>query len=117
MADSFIQEQEELELFRQKQGSGSSFAEPTFRATKSAGNNPVKLAQILAVYDYACRLLGWPNDLSEIVANYQASVNSEYHKDYVKIATLHHAIDMLRRSRAATAFQPSMSDRAETQQQ
>ena len=117
MSDSFIQEQEEQILFRQKQQGGDSFSEPTFRASKSAGNNPVKLAQILAVYDYACRLLGWPNDLSDIVANYQASVQGEYHKDFVKIATLHHAIDMLRRSRAATAFQPSMSNEKVEQQQ
>lgn len=104
---SFIEQAEEQEMWEQKQGNSESFSEPTFRHKGSTGNNSPKLARILAAYDLCMKILDLPNDLSVIVSAYQASVDSKYHDDFVKIATLHHAIDMLRRSRAATAFSPS----------
>jgi len=54
----------------------------------SYGSNNDELAQILAVYDYAMKDLGWENNLSDIVSGYQASVDAKSHDDYKEVATI-----------------------------
>ena len=89
------QQQEENNDFRQKNVDNS---ELTFRSSGSAGNNGDKLARILSAYDLAMDILGWDKPLSKIVAGYQASVNSEYHKDHVKISIAERVSVLMKRN-------------------
>ena len=83
MGDTFLEQAEEQELFRQKASTSSG---AMFQTAGSAGANPQKLAQILAVFDIAMNLLGWQNkplaNLTKFLTQYQASIDTHYHKDY-----------------------------------
>lgn len=81
--ESFLEQAENQELFRQKQSSNTGLI---FQASGSAGNNPLKLAQILSVFDFNMRILGWEKtplaDFSKFLTSYQASLNAKYHNDF-----------------------------------
>ena len=83
MGDTFLEEAEQRELFRQKQNDNSTLL---FHAKGSAGNNPVKLAQICATFDLVINLLGWQKkplaNLSTFLTQYQASIDAKYHNDF-----------------------------------
>jgi len=96
MADDWGQKAEEMNDFRLK-GNGDN-SEATFKSSGSAGNNGDKLARILSAYDMAMNILGWDKSLSNIVAGYQASVNSEYHKDHVKISIAERVSVLMKRN-------------------
>lgn len=87
MPDSFLEQAEQQELFRQKQSSNIGLV---FQSSGSAGNNPLKLAQILAVFDFNIQLLGWQNkalaNLSKFLTSYQASLDAKYHNDFKDIS-------------------------------
>jgi len=95
MADDWGQKAEEGVSFRVK---NTDTSENAFKAQGSAGNNPVKLARILSAYDLAMTILNWKKPLSQIVADYQASVNSEYHKDFVKISIAERVSVLMKRN-------------------
>jgi hypothetical protein len=80
---TFHDEVEKAELFRQK-SKDTNLA--LFNASGTAGANPVKLAQMLAVFDFNIGLLGWQNkplaNLSRFLVNYQASIDAKFHNDY-----------------------------------
>jgi len=95
MSGDWGQLQEENNDFRQKNVDNS---ELTFRSAGAAGNNGDKLARILSAYDLAMDILGWDKPLSKIVAGYQASVNSEYHKDHVKISIAERVSVLMKRN-------------------
>ena len=84
--DSFLERAEEEELFRQKQKDNSGLI---FRSDGSAGNNPLKLAQILSVFDFNMNLLGWQDkplaNLSSFLTQYQASLDAKYHNDFKEV--------------------------------
>ena len=86
MVDSFLEKAEQDELFRQKPRDNSGMA---FATKGSAGRNPIRLAQILSVFDFNMNLLGW-NDkplasLATFLTQYQASIDAKYHNDYKEI--------------------------------
>jgi len=60
-----------------------------FYSAGSAGNNPLKLAQILVVFDFTMNLLGWQDkplaNLSKFLVQYQASLDAKYHNDYKEV--------------------------------
>lgn len=60
-----------------------------FGTRGSQGNNPQKLAKILAAYDIAITVLNWNKEhvanLSHIVSQYQASLDAKYHNDYKEV--------------------------------
>lgn len=74
---------EEEQLFKPKT---STDLKAIFSTLGSAGNNPEKLAKILAAYDYAMQLFGWQKDdiasLSHVITQYQASLSAQYHNDF-----------------------------------
>lgn len=83
---TYLEEAEKNEMFRQKL-SGPSGA--MFQSSGSAGNNPLKLAQILSVFDLNMHLLGWQDtplaNLTKFLTQYQASLNAKYHNDYKEV--------------------------------
>lgn len=83
MTDSYLEQAEQDEIFRQKVKDNSGIL---FRADGSAGNNPLKLAQILCVFDFTMNVLGWSDkplaNLSRFLTQYQASLDAKYHNDY-----------------------------------
>ena len=87
MAESYLEEAEKQELFRQKQSSNSGLV---FATKGSAGNNPEKLAQILATWDFVVNIMGWQDkplaNLTKFCASYQASIDAKYHNDFKEIA-------------------------------
>lgn len=89
MADSFLEKAEQEELFRQKATDNSAMV---FATKGSAGRNPLRLAQILSVFDLTMCLLGWQDkplaNLSVFFSQYQASIDAKYHNDFkdIKIA-------------------------------
>ena len=87
MADTFLEKAEEQELFRQKAHDNSGLI---FQTIGSAGNNPLKLAQILSTFDFVINLLGWQDkplaNLSKFLTQYQASIDAKYHNDFKDIA-------------------------------
>ena len=86
MADSFLEKAEQQELFRQQRSDSSGLL---FNASGSAGNNPLKLAQILAVFDFTINLLGWQDkplaNLTKFLTQYQGSMNAQYHNDVKEV--------------------------------
>ena len=87
MSDSFLEQAEQQELFRQRPTSDRNMV---FQSAGSAGNNPLKLAQILAIFDFNINLLGWQNrplaNLSRFLTSYQASLDAKYHNDFKDIS-------------------------------
>ena len=85
---------EASELFRPKD---SDNANRIFDTRGSSGNNPEKLARILASWDLFINIMGWNtkdkngnNDkplanLTGFLAQYQGSVDTAYHNDYKDI--------------------------------
>ena len=86
MAMTFLEKAEEEELFRQKTKDNSAMI---FAAHGSAGRNPLKLAQILATFDFVVNILGWEDkplaNLATFLTQYQASVDAKYHNDFKEI--------------------------------
>ena len=86
MADTYLEQAEQQELFRQKPKDNSGMM---FFSDGSAGNNPLKLAQILAVFDFNIALLGWKKkplaSLTRFLTTYQASLDAKYHNDYKEV--------------------------------
>ena len=86
MADSFNEQAETQELFRQKARDNSTMI---FATHGSAGRNPLKLAQILATFDLVINCLGWQDkplaNLATFLTQYQASVDAKYHNDFKEI--------------------------------
>lgn len=84
MANSYAEEVEEQLKFKSK-GQGISLLH-MFGTLGSQGKNPEKLAQILSVFDFNMKLLGWEDKplakLSNFLTQYQASIDGSYHKDY-----------------------------------
>ena len=84
---SYLEKAEEQELFRQK----PSGANPSLilNASGSAGRNPVKLAQILSIYETVISILGWQDrpiaNLTRFLVNYQASIDAKYHNDFKEV--------------------------------
>lgn len=82
----FLEEVEKGQLFRQKQSDNNIFM---FKASGSAGRNPLKLAQILSVFDFNIGLLGWETkplaNLTRFLTQYQASIDAKYHNDYKEV--------------------------------
>lgn len=85
MSDLSDEVEKQLSFRQQK----SSNIDLIFAAKGSAGRNPVKLAQILAPFDYAIKLMGWQDrplaDLTSFLVNYQASIDAKYHDDFKEI--------------------------------
>jgi len=83
MTSSYLEEAENQELFRQKQRSNAS---DIFHTSGSSGSNPIKLAQILATFDFVMDLLGWQDkplaNLTTFLTQYQASIDTKYHNDF-----------------------------------
>ena len=83
MADSYLEEAEKKEIFRQKQTSNATVI---FEASGSAGRNQLKLAQILVTFDFVMNILGWQDKplakLTTFLTQYQASVDAKYHNDF-----------------------------------
>lgn len=86
MSDNFLEEAENQELFRQKPKDNSG---KMFTTIGSAGRNPLKLAQILSIWDFTINILGWQEkplgNLSKFLTQYQASVDAKYHNDYKEV--------------------------------
>ena len=86
MSDSFVEQAEQEEIFRQKQSDNSAMI---FESRGSAGRNPVKLARILTAYDLMINIFGWQNkplaNLTNFITGYQASIDTRYHKDFKDI--------------------------------
>lgn len=86
MPDSYLEEVERHELFRQRRSDNSGLL---FHANSSAGNNPVKLAQLCATWDFVMNLLGWKDKplakLTTFITNYQASIDAKYHDDFKEV--------------------------------
>lgn len=84
--ENFLEEAEKQQLFRQKTANNTGMI---FEARGSAGNNPLKLAQILATFDFNINLLGWQNkplaNLSKFLVSYQASLDAKYHNDFKEV--------------------------------
>lgn len=83
--ESFIQRQEAVELFREELAKIDNSG-VMFNSIGSAGNNPEKLARILAAFDMFINIMGWRNKplakFPFLVTQYQASLNGKYHTDY-----------------------------------
>ena len=83
MTGSYLEEAENQELFRQKTKSNANVI---FQTIGSSGRNPLKLAQILATFDFVINLLGWQDkplaNLTTFLTQYQASVDAKYHNDF-----------------------------------
>ena len=127
MSDSFIQRVEEQELFRHKSGN-VDHSGAVFRSYGSSGNNPQRLAQLIAVFDITMNLLGWDKPMvdidkngqqiitrpavlfSSIITNMQASIDGKYHNDYVKIAV---SDEIVRKRRIR--YTPEMPGREDTE--
>lgn len=60
-----------------------------FGTKGSQGANNVELARILTAFELAVSILGWQNkpvaELIKFCTQYQASINTQYHNDYVKV--------------------------------
>lgn len=80
---TYLEKAEENELFRQKSKDSSGLI---FQTKGSSGRNPLRLAQILSVFDFTMGLLGWQDkplaDLGKFLTQYQASIDAKYHNDY-----------------------------------
>ena len=80
---NLVEQEEEKQLFRQKQ---SSNINSIFVTRGSAGSNPLKLAQILTAFDFAMNLLGWEEkplaNFTNFLTQYQASLDTRYHDDF-----------------------------------
>lgn len=76
------------DLFSNKE-SHEDMAKHIFDSKGSHGNNNERLAKLLVTWDFCMGLLKW-NDvkLTDIVTDYQASVNTKYHNDYKAIKTI-----------------------------
>lgn len=84
---TYGQHEEEKLMFERKPASDDR-AKHVFNALGSHGNNNERLARLLTAWDIAMSLLEWNVKLTDIVANYQSSIDTKYHDDYVKIATI-----------------------------
>lgn len=84
---TYGQHMEEEKLFQHKPQTDDK-AKHVFNALASHGNNNARLAQLLSAFDFAMSLLKWDVKLTDIVTNYQASVDAKYHNDYVDIAKI-----------------------------
>ncbi len=86
MGETYLEQAEQTELFRQKQNDNSGLI---LHAQKSAGSNPLRLAQILSAFDFAMNLLGWQDkplaNLTVFLTNYQASLDAKYHNDFKEV--------------------------------
>lgn len=86
MGDTFLKRAEDQELFRQKPKDNSGLM---FHSDGSAGNNPLKLAQISSIFDFTMGLLGWQDkplaNLTSFLTQYQASLDAKYHNDYKEV--------------------------------
>lgn len=82
----YAEQEEQRILLRQKTGSDDR-AKHLFEAIKSHGANNRKLAQLLTALDFGLKLLDIECNLTDIVVNYQASIDSKYHEDYKQVAT------------------------------
>lgn len=86
MSESFLEEAEKKELFRRED---KNYSNLMFHALGSAGRNPVKLAQILSVFDNVMLAMGWQGkplaNLSKFLTQYQASVDAKYHDDFKEV--------------------------------
>lgn len=60
-----------------------------FASKGSAGNNPLRLAQICSTFDFVIGLLGWEKkplaNLSKFLTEYQASIDAKYHDDFKEV--------------------------------
>lgn len=95
MAEDWGQRMEENNDFRIRNTDNSK---QTFESSGSAGNNSDKLARIMSAYDLAMDILGWEKSLSQIVSQYQASVNAKYHDDHVKISIAERVSVLMKRN-------------------
>jgi len=85
---TYGQRQEEKKLFEPK-ATNEDRARHLFNAIASAGNNNERLARLLTAWDFAISILKWDDvTLTNIVVNYQASVDAKYHDDYKSVATI-----------------------------
>ena len=86
MVNNFLEQAEQQELFRQKRNDSSGLL---FNASGSAGNNPLKLAQILSVFDLVVSIMGWQDkplaNLTRFLTHYQASLDAKYHDDFKEV--------------------------------
>ena len=82
---TFHEKAEEQELFRRGNNSQSN-ATLIFTSKESAGNNPVKLAQILTAFDLFIKIMNWENkplaSFPQFLTQYQASLDAKYHNDF-----------------------------------
>lgn len=87
MVQEIIRKVEEDGLFKQKSTTDKGLI---FQHIGSAGNNPLKLAQILSVFDFTMNLLGWQDrplaNFSRFLTGYQASLDAKYHNDFKDIS-------------------------------
>lgn len=68
------------------QGRSQHSAEMILSTKGSAGNNPLKLAQICTIWDFVMKLMNWQDtplaDLTTFLTQYQGSVDAMYHRDF-----------------------------------
>lgn len=81
--ENFQERAEKMEMFRRKSDNSSSMM---FHTVGSSGNNPLRLAQILSVFDFVIHTLGWSEKpiakFTTFLTQYQASLDAKYHNDY-----------------------------------
>lgn len=89
MGKSYLEHAEEVERFRGKAIDNSALI---FNTKGSTGSNPIKLAQILSVFDFVIGIMGWEKkplaNFSLFLTQYQASIDGKYHNDFkdIKVA-------------------------------
>lgn len=95
MADDWAQKREAEHDWQSRQTDNS---ENAFRSHGSAGNNNEKLARIMSAYEIAMDILGWEKPLSQIVTQYQASLDAKYHDDFVKMSIAERVSVLMKRN-------------------
>ena len=96
-------EEERKGMFGQKDTTNDNRANHMFSALRTHGANPKRLAQLLTVWEYTMKILEWDDNLTSIVADYQASIDTRYHDDYKAVATIEE-LDRRLAMRRASAY-------------
>lgn len=80
---------EEFEANRKIGNRNLNFLQSIFHTKGSAGRNNEKLSKLLSAYDMLINILKWQDkplaNLSEIITQYQASIDAKYHDDYKEV--------------------------------
>lgn len=79
-----------------------------FESLGSHGANNERLARLLIAWDFVMTLLKQKDvSLSQIVTQYQASINAKYHDDYKSVATIEELDERLAKRRSGSVMKQS----------